>query len=319
MRRPRVVPGLVALILLVGYALTGLCAVAPGEAVVVRRFGRVRPSPLGPGLHWTAPRGIDRRDRVRLDAVRRLEVGGVGVAGPEDDPGGGEFLTGDRNLLRARAAVQYRVADPVAYATRVADPDALLARLADAAMARALAARPIDAALGAGRLAVSRDAAEGLARAADRAGMGVAILGVSLVDARPPREVQPDFDAAQAARAARDQRRAEARSVAGRTRAAAAAEAGARLQRARAEADRRVQLARAEAARFEALRDAARDDRALTVRRLHAEALRTLLPRAGRTIVLAPDEPLDLTLLPGAVPSPPPAPSPSPSPPPSKP
>ena len=79
----------------------------------------------------------------------------------------------------------------------------------------------------------------------------------------------------------------------------ATAEAGARLQRARAEAERTVQFARAEAARFEALAEAARADRALTVRRLHAEALRALLPKVGRTVVLAPEEPLDLTLMPG--------------------
>jgi membrane protease subunit HflK len=298
----------VPLLALAGYALTGLCAVATGEAVVVRRFGRVLSPPLGPGLHATAPLGIDRRDRIRLDAVRRLEVGRVAVAGPEDDPAGGEYLTGDRNVLNARAVVEYRVADPVAYATGTADPEAILARLADAAMARALAARPIDGVLGADRPAAAREATVALSRAADRAGLGVAILGVSLVEARPPREVQPDFDAAQAARAARDQRRVEAQSVATRTRAAAGAEAGARLQRARAEADRAVRLAQAEASRFAALAEAARADRALTVRRLHAEALRALLPNVRRTVVLAPGEPLDLTLMPGGAPTPAPAP-----------
>lgn len=283
---------------IVGYALSGLIAVAPGEAVVVRRFGRVLPQTLGPGLHGTAPWGIDRRDRVRLDAVRKLELGRVEVAGPEDDPSGGEFLTGDRNLLRARAIVEFRVADPIAYVMHSADPEALLERLASAALARAIASRSIDAMLGAERITVGKHASQILAAAVDRAGLGLAILGVSLADARPPWEVQPDFDAAQAARSERDQKHLEAEAVADRTLATAQAEAGARLDRARAEAERTILHARAEASRFEALVEAARVDRAQIIRRLHGEALRQLLPGAKRTILLAPGEPIDLTLIP---------------------
>jgi membrane protease subunit HflK len=299
MRRPNRwwLPAL-ALIALVSYTMTGLCTVAPGEVVVLRRLGRLQPQPLGPGLHWTAPWGIDRRDRVRLDAVRRLEIGSVAVAGPNDDPAAGEFLTGDRNLLHARATLEYRVADPLAYVTRTAAPEALLARLADAALARALASRSIDGVLGADRPAVAREAAETLAQAVDREALGLAILGVRLTDVRPPREVQPDFDAAQAARAERDQKASEASAVAARTIAAATAEAEARLQAASAEAERLLQLARAEAARFEALVDTARADRERTILRLHTDAVRALLPRARRTVILAPHEPLDLTLMP---------------------
>lgn len=304
---------LLALIVITIFALSGFCAVAPGEAVVVRRLGRVLPDPLGPGLHWTAPWGIDRRDLVRLDAVRRLEIGGVEVAGPDDDPSVGEFLTGDRNLVRVRAAVEYRVADPRAHVTRTADPDAMLARLASAAMARALASRSIDAVLGVDRLDVARDAADTLTHSVDRAGLGLAILGVSVTDARPPREVQPDFDAAQAARAERDRKQNEAEAIAARNQSAARAEADARLQRARADAERMVQRAQAEAVRFEALAEAAGADRVQTIRRLHGDALRQLLPRVKRTIVLAPGEPLDLTLMPD-IPATPTTPPPSPVP-----
>ncbi len=64
------------------YLATGLVSVAPGEVVVVRRLGRVVDAALDAGLHWGWPLGIDRRDRVRIDAVRRLEIGLAGVAGP---------------------------------------------------------------------------------------------------------------------------------------------------------------------------------------------------------------------------------------------
>ncbi len=46
-------------------AVTGLRVVRPGERIVVRRFGRIIAPDWGPGLHWGAPLGIDRFDRVR--------------------------------------------------------------------------------------------------------------------------------------------------------------------------------------------------------------------------------------------------------------
>lgn len=296
MRRPRAIIGVAALLGLVAYLATGFEAVGPGEAVVVRRLGRLLPRPWTPGLRWGWPLGLERRDRVRTDEVRRLEVGLAGIPGRDDDPGAGEFLTGDKNLVRLRAVVQYRVADPVAFVLNADQAQGLLARLAEASLCRALSARGIDDVLHDGRAALARDAGAALAEAAGRHGLGVAVLGVSLTDARPPAEVQPAFDDAQAARSERDRRRNDARAYAEAARPAVLAEAQARADAARAVAARETLMARAEADRFLALLDEARRDRTLTIRRIYRDALRDLLPRVRRKLVLAPGEDLDLSL-----------------------
>jgi membrane protease subunit HflK len=247
---------------------------------------------------------MERRSRVRTDEVRRLEVGLVGTPGAEDEPGAGEYLTGDLNLLRARGVVQYRVADPVAFVTRTAAEDLgpLLRRLTESSLARALSRQGIDAALRSGRLAIARDVEAALARSVEAQGLGIAILGVSLTDARPPGEVAPDFDAAQAARSERERRVNEARTFAATTRAAARSESQARLDRARAHAERTVLLARARAGRFLAILAEAERARPLTVRRLYLDMIRELWPRVRRKIVLTPDEPIDLSILGGESP-----------------
>ena len=62
----------VAVGLLLGlYLLSGFYTVQPGEAAVVRRFGRVTASNVGPGLHYRLPTPIDRVDVIAVDAVRR--------------------------------------------------------------------------------------------------------------------------------------------------------------------------------------------------------------------------------------------------------
>lgn len=299
-----VVAGLLLLAVLV---VQGLVVVAPGEQVVVRRFGRFLPQAWAAGPHWAWPLGIDRIDRVRTDEVRRLEVGRTTPAGPSDDPSAGEFLTGDRNLLLARAVVQYRVANPRAFVTRAPDPESLLTRLVEAALAQGLARQGIDASLERDRIAVSDHVRDDVAASARRLGLGVHLLAVHLIELRPPVEVQPDFNAAQAARSERDRRSNEARTEQAKSRTMARAAAAARLNRARAEADRTVTLARVRAARFLGLLTEVRRGRDLTVQTLYCDALRDLLPRVRRKLVLAGDSPIDLSVFgtsPGASPSP---------------
>jgi membrane protease subunit HflK len=281
---------------LAGYLATGLVVVAPGEVAVVRRLGRVVRPPWPPGLHVGLPVGIDRVTRVRTDEVRRLDVGRSRTPGPGDAPGAGEFLTGDLNLLRAQATVQYRVADPVAFALRAEAVGPLLGRVCEASLARALARQGVDATLRDGRAAAARETEAEIGRASRRYRLGVAVLGVSLTDVRPPSEVAADFAAAQAARSDHDRRVNEARTLASTTATRARSQARARLEQARARSDRTLTLARARADRFLALLAEAGKSRRLTARRLYLDAVRELLPKVRRKIVLTPDEPLDLSI-----------------------
>ena len=126
------------------------------------------------------------------------------------------------------------MADPALFVLRTAELEPLLTRLAESSLARALSLRGIDAALRLERAAIARDVEAELIRSASAQRLGIAILGVSLTDARPPSEVAADFAAAQAAQSERVRRVNEARTFAATTQAAALAEAQARLDRARA-------------------------------------------------------------------------------------
>ena len=70
MKRRTLLVVLVSLVVLaLAYAATGLYQVLPGEAAVVRRFGRVLPERPEPGLHLGLPWGMDRVDRVAVDQL----------------------------------------------------------------------------------------------------------------------------------------------------------------------------------------------------------------------------------------------------------
>jgi membrane protease subunit HflK len=172
-----------------------------------------------------------------------------------------------------------------------------LTRLTESSLARALARRGIDGVLRHERAEVVREAEADLAQAVARLGLGLAILGMSLTDAQPPTEVAPDFAAAQAAQSEHDRRINEAKTYAATALPAAEAQALARTEQARAKADRAIALARSRASRFLALLGEADRSRRLTVRRLYLDALRDLLPRVQRKLVLTPEEPIDLSIL----------------------
>jgi membrane protease subunit HflK len=206
-------------------------------------------------------------------------------------------LTGDLNIMRAEAIVGYRVADPLAFVRRGKDVGRVLRRLAEASLGRALAGQGIDATLRDGRSQIAQAAERELARALERYGLGLSVTGVSLTDVRPPPEVASDFAQAQAARSEHDRRVNEARTYFATTGTSAEATAKARLEQARARADRTLTLARSRATRFLMLQAEAEQARALTFRRIYLEAVRELLPKVRRKIVLTPDEPLDLSIL----------------------
>lgn len=277
--------------------LSGWCTVAPGEVVVVRRFGRLVEPLWGPGLHWRLPLGIDRIERLRSDVVRQITIGLAGPAGADVEPAEGEIMTGDLNLLRFQATVQFRVARPVDFVLRAQHVEPLLATAAEASAARALASRGVDAALRADRQELVRDIERDLAGAADRYQLGVSILSVNLTDVRPPTEVAADFALAQAAESERNRRINEAKTYEETTATSARAAAQAKLEAANAGAQRTVLLAQAESHSFLTLLSKTSQSRTLTVHRLYVETMQALLNGVKRKLILPPGGDIDLTVL----------------------
>lgn len=291
----------IVLLSLAGYLATGLTLLQPDEVAVVRRFGRVLADPWEPGLHWGLPWGIDRVDRIRVNQMRTLAVGAAGPGGAPflraPDPATDDFLTGDLNLVTVEAVVQYRIHEPVRFLFGCRDVLASLAAASESALARALAQHGIDDLLTTGRAEV----ADGLTRAiqarADQEGLGVTIAAVRLGRLAPPAAVAPAF--ADAARARSDRRQAITRAeeyrdksrsdTRGRVREIADAAAG--------RVDRLVQPARGEAERFKRVLAEARTAPLAFRRRLFLETIADLLPRFRRTIVVAPGQDLDISLL----------------------
>ncbi len=297
MKRVLIGIGLATALAVVGLSASGWCMVGPGEVAVVRRFGRVLQPAWGPGLHWHLPAGMDRVDRIRTEAVRRITIGQAGTPAADQEPSSGEMVTGDLNLLQIEATVQYRVADPVDHALHAGRGDEWLSRAAEASLSRAMARRAVDAVLRSDRRQIAQEVQDDLQSSADRFRLGVRILGVSLTDARPPVEVAADFAEAQSAESRRDDRVNRARTYEAVERTTAEARGGSIRESARSQAGATLLAARAEADQFLAVLGEVRKAPALSTRRHYIESVQAMLGRVRRKVVLPPGQSVDLTIL----------------------
>ena len=186
------------------YFASGIYAVAPGEAAVVRRFGAVVAPRVGPGLHYRLPWPVDRVDLVNVSDVRRETVG---ILTPETDhehpepPSKMQALSGDTNVIDIEIVVQYQVRDPAAYLVNVRyAPYRLVRDVIRSAVTSLVTTQKVDNILTVDRQglqdAIRSDAQSRL----DSYNAGLAIIGVNLQKAFPPDEVAAAFTDVNSAR-----------------------------------------------------------------------------------------------------------------------
>jgi Cu+-exporting ATPase len=227
----------VVMLLLVG-AASGLTAIRPGEIGVVRRFGRLLPDDLPPGLHLRWPWPVEVVERVWPEQVRTVEIGFRPAVGADENAltwasqHGGEIqripdesllVTGDGNLVELLATVRFHVGDPRAFLTAAVAPDEQLRTGVEAVLREEVAGRPFAELLTIGRGSLQQAATRRLAARA--ATLGLTIDGLTVHDLHPPAEVVDSYHAVARALEDRDRQVNDAFAAATHTRRAAEAAA----------------------------------------------------------------------------------------------
>ncbi len=224
-QRRRLAAGTIVL-LLAGYALSGLHVVGVGQVGVVQQFGRFVEPVEPPGLHWRWPAPMGTHWRVRPDEMRRVEVGFRTISGAFAEPPAYEWnvqhrggrhqqqaeeaavWAGDENLADVNYVVQYRVRDPHAALFHVGPTladgankwDHMVRAVAEACFHAEMSGRPMDALLASERQAVAEAVQTRIAAVLGRYECGFAVEAVCLGDIHPPVDVVPAFrDVASAA------------------------------------------------------------------------------------------------------------------------
>ena len=116
---------LIAGLIIIIWAATGIYTISPGEQAALRLFGAAQPSTVTEtGLHWWWPSPVGRRDVVQTEVVRRLELGFRSADGGAITPVPVEaqMISGDLNIIDVQMVVQYNIKNLNNYLFRVDDP-----------------------------------------------------------------------------------------------------------------------------------------------------------------------------------------------------
>lgn len=277
---------------------SGIFTVTSQERAIVLRFGKpVRTAgqvEVGPGLHWAFPYPIDEVIKMPVAQLQNVQssVGWYAVtpeqeaAGVVPDVGGslnpaseGYAISGDGNILHARAIVRYRITEPLKFFLNHREGASVMTNILDNALSFAAARYRVDDAL-------RRDVA-GFKEAVMRRVNDLVTshdLGVTLepsdIVVAPPRQVKADFDAVLSAEAERAKAISVAQGYANQVVNEARGQATARINSGETDRNRLVQAVSAEARKFDSLLPEYRKNPEFFRERLLVETVRRVYTNA---------------------------------------
>ncbi len=263
--------GTVLLVLLLVWLATGLYKVDAAERAVVTRFGKFVES-TEPGLRWHLPWPIETRQIVNVQSVE----------GFTDQT---RMLTADENLVDINIAVQYRRAEPVAYAFNVRDPEETLGEVSESAIREVVGHSTLDFVLEEGRQEISAKTKELIQRTLDSYKTGVEVTTVNLQGVSVPEQVQPSQRDAIKAREDKERLALEAQAYSNDILPKAKGSAARQTEDAQAYKARIVADAEGEASRFEQLTRAYERAPGVTRQRLYYETMEEVLGNTNKVLV----------------------------------
>ena len=174
-----------AVLLVVAWALTGFYRIDQAERGVEQRFGAYTITTL-PGLHWHYPYPVEIVDIVNVNLV-------------ENFPFRTEMLTADRRYVYIEMVVQYLRDDPVKYSFEVVDPESTLQDVTESALREVVGTSSLIVLVTEERDQIAPRTQEILQNTLDMYGAGISVTSISLEVLDYPPEVQQAVDDAQQA------------------------------------------------------------------------------------------------------------------------
>ena len=292
-------PFVILAVLVIGVVIwfaTGFFTVQPGEKAALRFFGGFS-STKDPGLQWWWPGPIGARDIIRVDEVRKLELG---IRGDTPVLSESLMITGDPdennrpgeapNIVDAQLLVQYDIKNIREYLYEVVSPDSVTLKDAtETSLRQVIGSRPIDDALTDKKEEVQVETKQKLQEILDNYQTGIRIREVKLLNVFAPEQVKDAFD--DVVRAKEDKAKiinladAYKESILPQARG----QASKMLQGAEGFRQKKIAVATGEAESFLAIQREYEKSKEVTRKRLYLEAMEEILPGINK-ILGNPDE-----------------------------
>jgi membrane protease subunit HflK len=261
----------VLVVVLLGWAATGLYIVDSAERGVVQRFGAYARTTTE-GLSWHLPWPIETVDIVN-----------VSVVDPFNQTT--SMLTADENIVLVDMVVQYNRGNPLPYLFDVDDPEGTLADASESAIREVIGKSTMDYVLLEGREQIAAQTQEVIQNALDEYNAGIIVTQVTLQDVNFPGQVEAAVQDAIKAREDKERLKFEAESYANDVVPRARGAAARQLEAAQAYKQRVTADAEGEAARFVALLEEYKKAPGVTRERLYIDAIEAVYGNSSKVLL----------------------------------
>lgn len=193
--------GIIVLIIVLVWGVTGFYIVDEPERGVVLRFGKYETT-TQPGLRWHIPYPVETVKRINVSQIQTVEIGyrTGGDLATRSIARESLMLTQDENIVDVNFAIQYRIKDAKDYWFNLRDPDETLVAATESAVREIIGKSKMDFVLTEGRSEVAQRAEALIQQILDLYTSGLQITSVNMQDAQPPEQVQAAFSDAVKAR-----------------------------------------------------------------------------------------------------------------------
>ncbi len=260
----------ILLILAAVWAVSGFYTIKEAERGVVLRFGLVH-SQVNPGLHWK-PTFVDNVIPVDIETSRSMAAAGF-------------MLTMDENVVRVEMDVQYRVIDPEAFLFSAVNPTNSLSQATDSALRYVVGHTSMDDLLTTGRELVRQQTEVEINKIIEPYKLGLEIVDVNFLPARPPEEVKGSFDDAIAAQEDEERYIREAEAYALSIEPRARGQVRRLEQQAKAYKEQQILKATGEVARFTKLLPEYKAAKDVTRERIYLETIESVYANTSKVMV----------------------------------
>ncbi|AEC01932.1 FtsH protease activity modulator HflK [Parasphaerochaeta coccoides] len=293
---PKVVVGIIGIILAIAILTTSMFVVDQTEQAVVLRFGRFQRT-VGPGLQWKLPLGIEKNLNVPTQVVQTMTFGyqtsypssrSLTVSSRADEEA--RMLTGDLNIIDVEWIVQYQISDLAAWLFNVNEREKTIRDISQSVINLLVGDLPILSVMTSERTNIEIRAQQNMQAIFDSYHMGLKIVTVKLQNIVPPvGDVQDAFEDVN--KAIQDMNRFinEGKEGYNRQIPGAQGEANKLIQEAEGYAAERVNQATGDVARFVAVHDAYKENKEITGLRLYIETMEDVMrtdKAAGTTTLI---------------------------------
>ena len=263
--------GIIVVILLGIWMLTGLYKVQEAERGVVLRFGK-HVETTQRGLHWHLPKPIENVEIVNVTERHQFPVKAV-------------MLTQDENIVDVEGTVQYQITDALNYSFNVVEPETTLAQATESALRQVIGRSKMDFVMTEGRDQIAARIKTVIQEIVDEYGIGMTVIEVNLQEANPPQAVRDAFQDVTQAREDRERLINEAQAYRNEVLPRARGQAARLREEADGYKQEVVARAEGEAQRFTQLLTEYRKAPAVTRERIYLETVESVLSSSSKVMV----------------------------------